>query len=69
MANHSFRLLPPQHLFTCELDGQQVCDVNDCLERLKYMDATGLVWGQDMILEVRDRALLLLDIESQVSLF
>ncbi|XP_051766136.1 epidermal growth factor receptor kinase substrate 8-like protein 3 [Ctenopharyngodon idella] len=54
-----------EHLFTCELDGQQVCDVNDCLERLKYMDATGLVWGQDMILEVRDRALLLLDIESQ----
>ncbi|XP_067253022.1 epidermal growth factor receptor kinase substrate 8-like protein 3 isoform X3 [Chanodichthys erythropterus] len=53
------------HLFTFELDGQQVCDVDDCLERLKYMDATGSVWGQDMILEVRDRALLLMDIESQ----
>ncbi|XP_048037912.1 epidermal growth factor receptor kinase substrate 8-like protein 3 [Megalobrama amblycephala] len=54
-----------EHLFTFELDGQQVCDVDDCLERLKYMDATGSVWGQDMILEVRDRALLLMDIESQ----
>lgn len=69
MTDHSLCLFPPQHLFTFELDGQQVCDVDDCLERLKYMDATGSVWGQDMILEVRDRALLLMDIESQVSLF
>lgn len=43
--------------------------MDDCLERLKYMDATGSVWGQDMILEVRDSALLLMDIESQVNLF
>ncbi|XP_016371855.1 epidermal growth factor receptor kinase substrate 8-like protein 3 [Sinocyclocheilus rhinocerous] len=54
-----------EHLFTCELDGQQLCDVNDCLERLKYLDATGRVWGQDVLLEVRDGALLLADIETQ----
>lgn len=54
-----------EHLFTCELDGQQLCDVNDCLERLKYLDATGRVWGQDVLLEVRDGALLLADIETK----
>lgn len=68
MTNHSLCIFSPQHLFTCELDGQQVSDVDDCLERLKYLDATGRVWGQDMFLEVRDRALRLLDIESQVNL-
>uniref|UniRef100_A0A8C1LD51 EPS8-like 3a n=1 Tax=Cyprinus carpio TaxID=7962 RepID=A0A8C1LD51_CYPCA len=54
-----------EHLFTCELDGQQLCDMNDCLERLKYLDATGRVWGQDVLLEVRDGALLLADIETK----
>lgn len=54
-----------EHLFTCELDGQQLCDVNDCLERLKYLDATGRVWGQDVLLEVQDGALLLADIETK----
>ncbi|KAK7126360.1 hypothetical protein R3I94_017745 [Phoxinus phoxinus] len=56
-----------EHLFTCELDGQ-VCDVDDCVERLKYLDATGRVWGQDVILEVRDAALVLSDIESKETL-
>ncbi|XP_002666161.1 epidermal growth factor receptor kinase substrate 8-like protein 3 [Danio rerio] len=54
-----------EHLFTCELDGQQLCDVDDCLERLKYLDATGRVWGQDVILEVQDAALRLADIETR----
>ncbi|XP_077081996.1 epidermal growth factor receptor kinase substrate 8-like protein 3 [Siphateles boraxobius] len=54
-----------EHLFTCELDGRQVCGVDDCLERLKYLDATGRVWGQDVILQARDGALMLLDIESK----
>ncbi|CAM4662351.1 unnamed protein product [Leuciscus chuanchicus] len=54
-----------EHLFTCELDGRQVCDVDDCVERLKYLDATGRVWGQDVILEARDGSLMLLDIESK----
>ncbi|XP_073700397.1 epidermal growth factor receptor kinase substrate 8-like protein 3 [Garra rufa] len=54
-----------EHLFTCELDGQELCDVNDCLERLKYLDAVGRVWGQDVLLEVKDGALLLADIETK----
>ena len=55
-----------QHLFTCDLDGGEVCDVNDCVERLKLLDGMGRVWGQDMVLEVRDGNLLLTDIETKV---
>lgn len=56
-----------QHLFTCELDGQQISSVDDCVERLKFLEATGRVWGQDVLLEARDGALLLKDIETKVS--
>lgn len=55
-----------QHLFTCDLDGREVRDVNDCVERLKLLDGMGRVWGQDMVLEVRDGNLLLTDIETKV---
>ncbi|XP_051551161.1 epidermal growth factor receptor kinase substrate 8-like protein 3 [Myxocyprinus asiaticus] len=54
-----------EHLFTCELDGQQVCNVDDCVERLKFLDATGRLWGQDVILEMQDGTLLLTDIETK----
>ncbi|XP_051977594.1 epidermal growth factor receptor kinase substrate 8-like protein 3 [Xyrauchen texanus] len=54
-----------EHLFTCELDGQQVCNVDDCVERLKFLDTTGRVWGQDVILEAQDGTLHLTDIETK----
>ncbi|XP_021424984.2 epidermal growth factor receptor kinase substrate 8-like protein 3 isoform X3 [Oncorhynchus mykiss] len=57
-----------EHLFTCDLDGREVCDVNDCVERLKLLDGMGRVWGQDMVLEVRDGNLLLTDIETKEEL-
>lgn len=57
-----------EHLFTCELDGQQISSVDDCVERLKFLEATGRVWGQDVLLEARDGALLLKDIETKEEL-
>ncbi|KAI2644966.1 Epidermal growth factor receptor kinase substrate 8-like protein 3 [Labeo rohita] len=54
-----------EHLFTFKLDGQELRDVNDCVERLKYLDAMGRVWGQDVMLEVQDGVLLLADIETK----
>ncbi|XP_046893130.1 epidermal growth factor receptor kinase substrate 8-like protein 3 [Hypomesus transpacificus] len=57
-----------EHLFTCELDGKEVQDVGDCVERLKLLDGMGRVWGQEMILEIRDGNLLLTDIETKEEL-
>ncbi|XP_041747321.2 epidermal growth factor receptor kinase substrate 8-like protein 3 [Coregonus clupeaformis] len=57
-----------EHLFTCDLDGGEVRDVNDCVERLNLLDGMGRVWGQDMVLEVRDGNLLLTDIETKEEL-
>ncbi|XP_064161563.1 epidermal growth factor receptor kinase substrate 8-like protein 3 [Anguilla rostrata] len=57
-----------EHLFTCEVDGRDVRDLEDCVEQLKVLDARGRVWGQDMVLEVQDRSLLLTDIETKEEL-
>eukprot|EP00063_Salmo_salar_P047498 XP_014022333.1 PREDICTED: epidermal growth factor receptor kinase substrate 8-like protein 3 isoform X1 [Salmo salar] len=57
-----------EHLFTCDLDGGEVRDVNDCVDRLNILDGMGRVWGQDMVLEVRDGNLLLTDIETKEEL-
>lgn len=40
--------------------------MTDCVERLKLLDGMGRVWGQDMVLEVRDGSLLMTDIETKV---
>lgn len=55
-----------QHLFTCDLDGKELTNIHDCVERLKQLDEMGRVWGQNMLLEVREGNLLLTDIESKV---
>ncbi|XP_051803805.1 epidermal growth factor receptor kinase substrate 8-like protein 3 [Acanthochromis polyacanthus] len=57
-----------EHLFTCELDGREIRNITDCVERLKLLEEMGRVWGQNMLLEVRDRNLLLTDIESKEEL-
>lgn len=55
-----------QHLFTCDLDGKELKNIADCVERLKLLDGIGRVWGQSMLLEVRGPKLLLTDIETKV---
>ncbi|XP_073717380.1 epidermal growth factor receptor kinase substrate 8-like protein 3 isoform X1 [Misgurnus anguillicaudatus] len=57
-----------EHLFTCELDGQQLSSVQDCVERLSFLESTGRVWGQDVILEGRDQTLQLIDIDTKEEL-
>lgn len=36
------------------------------MERLKLLESTGRVWGQDMMLEVENQNLLMKDVESKV---
>ncbi|XP_029946872.1 epidermal growth factor receptor kinase substrate 8-like protein 3 [Salarias fasciatus] len=57
-----------EHLFTCDLDGRELRNIIDCVERLKLLDQLGRVWGQDMLLEVHDTSLLLIDIETKEEL-
>lgn len=57
---------PPQHLFTCELDGQELNTVDDCVAKLKRLDAKGRLWPQEMIMEVQRAYLVLSDIETKV---
>uniref|UniRef100_A0A8C3FSW5 PTB domain-containing protein n=1 Tax=Chrysemys picta bellii TaxID=8478 RepID=A0A8C3FSW5_CHRPI len=60
--------LCPQHLLTVHVDSKDIRGVDDCVARLKMMDAQGRVWGQDMILQVRGHELLLSDIETKEEL-
>lgn len=40
--------------------------MEDCVGRLRDLEAQGKVWGQDLLLGVRDQDLLLSDMESRV---
>ncbi|XP_042358861.1 epidermal growth factor receptor kinase substrate 8-like protein 3 [Plectropomus leopardus] len=57
-----------EHLFTCELNGKELRNVADCVERLKLLDGMGRVWGQNMVLEMRGANLLLTDVETKEEL-
>uniref|UniRef100_A0A3Q0SSE3 EPS8 signaling adaptor L3a n=1 Tax=Amphilophus citrinellus TaxID=61819 RepID=A0A3Q0SSE3_AMPCI len=57
-----------EHLITCDLDGKELRNTGDCVERLNLLNEMGHVWGQNMILEVQDTNLLLTDIENKEEL-
>ncbi|XP_034547108.1 epidermal growth factor receptor kinase substrate 8-like protein 3 [Notolabrus celidotus] len=57
-----------EHLFTCDLNGKELRNVADCVERLKLLDGMGRVWAQSMILEIRGAALFLTDTETKEEL-
>lgn len=63
--NFHFRV---EHLFTCELDGQEVKTLEDCVAKLKRLDVKDRLWPQEMILEVNGGMLLLSDIETKSGL-
>lgn len=60
-------IFDPQHLLTCTIDGKEINNVENCIERLKMMDAQSQVWGQDMLLQIKENKLLLTDIEAEVN--
>ncbi|XP_014330216.1 epidermal growth factor receptor kinase substrate 8-like protein 3 isoform X1 [Xiphophorus maculatus] len=57
-----------EHLFTCDLNGKDLRNIPDCVERLKLLDQTDRIWGQNMVLEVRGANLLLIDYETKEEL-
>lgn len=57
-----------KHLTTFVLDRKDaMITVDDGIRKLKLLDAKGKVWTQDMILQVDDRAVSLIDLESKAS--
>ncbi|KAM7404600.1 hypothetical protein PAMP_011935 [Pampus punctatissimus] len=57
-----------EHLFTCELDGMDMKTLDDCVAKLKRLDAKGRLWPQEMIMEAQGGYLLLSDIETKEEL-
>uniref|UniRef100_A0A3Q4GU46 EPS8 signaling adaptor L3b n=1 Tax=Neolamprologus brichardi TaxID=32507 RepID=A0A3Q4GU46_NEOBR len=57
-----------EHLFICEIDGLEVKTVDDCVAKLKNLNAKGRLWPQEMIMEVQGPYLLLNDIETKTEL-
>ncbi|KAI4887457.1 hypothetical protein NFI96_017441, partial [Prochilodus magdalenae] len=56
-----------EHLLTCELGGD-LRGVPECVERLKLLEETGRVWGQDMLLELTNGNLILTDVGTKEEL-
>ncbi|NXV17912.1 ES8L3 protein, partial [Cepphus grylle] len=56
-----------EHLLTVRLE-RDLRSAEDCLGRLKVLEAQGRVWGQDLILQVKDQELVLRDVESKEEL-
>ncbi|XP_068029769.1 epidermal growth factor receptor kinase substrate 8-like protein 3 [Anomalospiza imberbis] len=56
-----------EHLLTMPLE-RELRSAEDCLGRLKDLEEQGRVWGQDVILEVKDQELVLSDVESKEEL-
>ncbi|XP_072306211.1 epidermal growth factor receptor kinase substrate 8-like protein 3b [Eucyclogobius newberryi] len=57
-----------EHLFTCDLDGQDVNSIEDCVAKLKRLDIKGRLWSQEMILDLQGGYLVLSDIETKSEL-
>ncbi|KAM4738207.1 epidermal growth factor receptor kinase substrate 8-like protein 3b [Anableps anableps] len=57
-----------EHLFICELDGQEVKTEEDCVAKLKQLDSKGRLWPQEMILEIKGSYVVLCDIETKAEM-
>ncbi|RMB99436.1 hypothetical protein DUI87_24173 [Hirundo rustica rustica] len=56
-----------EHLLTMHLE-RELRSAEDCLWRLRELEEQGRIWGQDVILELRDQELVLSDVESKEEL-
>ncbi|NXB39907.1 ES8L3 protein, partial [Eulacestoma nigropectus] len=56
-----------EHLLTMRLE-RELRTAEDCLGRLRGLLEQGRIWGQDVILEVKDQELVLRDVESKEEL-
>ncbi|XP_039565457.1 epidermal growth factor receptor kinase substrate 8-like protein 3 [Passer montanus] len=56
-----------EHLLTMPLE-RELRSAEDCLGRLKDLEEQGRLWGQDVVLEVKDQELVLSDVESKEEL-
>ncbi|XP_069731694.1 epidermal growth factor receptor kinase substrate 8-like protein 3 [Phaenicophaeus curvirostris] len=56
-----------EHLLTMRLE-RNMRSIEDCLAHLKVLEAQGRVWGQYLILQVKDHELVLRDVESKEEL-
>lgn len=59
-----------QHLMTFVLDRKDgMITVDDGVRRLRLLDAKGKVWTQEMVLQVEEKSVSLIDLESKVRSF
>ncbi|NXU05234.1 ES8L3 protein, partial [Buphagus erythrorhynchus] len=56
-----------EHLLTMHLE-RDLRSAEDCLGRLKDLEGQGRIWGQDVVLKVKDQELVLSDVESKEEL-
>nr|XP_032833963.1 epidermal growth factor receptor kinase substrate 8-like isoform X1 [Petromyzon marinus] len=58
-----------EHLSTFEMDRKEgLVNLEDGIRRLRLLDSTGKIWTQDMLLQVDERSVALVDIESKEEL-
>lgn len=64
------RLLPPpQHLSTFLMDKtESITTVDDAVKKLILLDSKDKIWTQEMLLQVTDKAVRLLDADTEVGM-
>lgn len=63
------RASPPQHLSTFIMDkAESIVTVDDAIKKLALLDSKDKIWTQEVLLQVTDKAVRLLDCDTQVRL-